>query len=436
MVENKVNEKQPSGFFYDYENKPVTEEKLLRGWTDNFYIMLGLYISGFMVMTAGVLVGSGVSFLNLFIGSIIGNIIVVTLMILVGIIGVKYRLSTPILLEKTFGEYGAKIFNIVLTFFILAWAALGTNMFAWAITDVTGLSIYITGLISLALIWITSVAGYKVVSVFSKATVPWHIILFTILGVYYGITIHWNAWGHLTSFGGYFGSGIDSIWIVASFFVGLNIMASFLTPNITRYAKTVKDVVIGYSLSIAIGMIGMYLVLMPLVMAVLPWTATYVDPFKVGMLAAGVIGGVFVLFCIWTTASEDFWHASLTIFQSYKKIPRWIYHTAAIITAIILIWAGLINYYVYYVEFLGVLWPSIPGILISHYLILPKIKRIDFNKFKSIKLNIAGYITWIISVVIIYFISSIPFYALWGFIFGLLLYIGFAYILFKNSGGE
>ena len=424
-------EAKEKGFLYDWELERVPAH-MTRPWWDIAFVQIGLFLSGFMLMTGGLLAGCGWPWYDVLAWLIIGNLVILALYIAIGNIGVKERIPIAFIAEKIFGKYGAKIFNFLVLLGALVWGALGIHMMALAITNVSGLTIYATAWIAAILVWLSSAAGYKTISLLSKITIPWFLAFLFIVSIYYGFQLDWKAWGMRTDYGGNF----PSFWSGVTFVVGLNIMAAFLQPNSARYAKSTKDFAKASSLSVIYGMVIMHFLAATLAAYALAPDAKFADPFLIGLGTMGALGGLMVWILIWTTADNDFWHISLSMTQLYPKIKRWIYDTILVIVSVLIIYSGILYRYVDFAIALAVIWPAIPGMLIAHYYVLPKLGvDIDVLAKRGINLNIVAIIAWIIGVAAAYAVKAAdkPFPELVG-LFAALIAYSLGMMMYKGGG--
>lgn len=409
------------GFLYDWELERVPET-MTRPWWNMAYIEMGLFASGFGIMMGGLFAGSTWPWYAILSWLIIGNLILLVFYILVGIIGFKERVPTAYIVEKLFGSYGAKVFNAILLIGILAWAALGVHQIALAITTFTGLDPRITPLIAIFCVLLSAIAGYKTIALLSEIAIPFFYVLMVLWAIYFGFKVNWNAWNLNQPWGGYW----PSFWSGVTFVVGLNILASFLCPNWSRYAKSAKDVVKAATTAIVTGMIILSFLVSTYAAYALTPKDTFADPSLILARCLGpALGALAVILLIWTTADNDFWYLSLSMVQIYPRIPRWLYTIILLLGSLVIIYAGVLYRYVDFASTLAVIWSAIPGMLISHYYILPRIGvDIDVLKKRNIKFNAIAFVPWIVGSIIAYFMnrSGLPFPELGSAATSLILY--------------
>jgi cytosine/uracil/thiamine/allantoin permease len=74
---------------------------------------------------------------------------------------------------------------------------------------------------------------------------------------------------------------------------------------------------------------------------------------------------------------------------------------------------------------LAVIWSAIPGMLIAHYYVLPRMGvHVDVLKERNIKFNVIPFIPWAVAAVVAYYMSQggLPFPELTSAIVALILY--------------
>jgi len=409
------------GFLYDWELERVPEG-MTRPWWNLAYIEMGLFASGFGIMMGGLFAGSNWPWYSILSWLIIGNLILLMFYVLIGSIGVKERVPTSYIAEKLFGPYGAKVFNAVLLIGVLAWAALGVHQIALAITTFTGVDPSITPIIALIFVLLSSIAGYKTIAVLSEMAIPFFYVLVLLWAIYFGFKVNWNAWGLNQPWGGYW----PTFWSGVTYVVGLNIMASFLCPNWSRYAKSTKDVVKASTTALFTGMIVLSFLMSTFAAYALTPQDTFADPSIILARCLGpLVGGFGVVLLIWTTADNDFWYLSLSAVQLYPRIPRWIYNIALLVGSLAIIYAGVLYRYIEFASLLAVIWSAIPGMLISHYYVLPRMGvDVDVLKHRNIKFNVIAFIPWVVAAVTAYYMSQggLPFPELGAAATSLVLY--------------
>lgn len=391
------------GFLYDWETERVPEN-MTRPWWNLAYIEMGLFASGFGIMMGGLFAGSNWPWYSVLSWLIIGNLILLVFYILIGSIGTKERVPTSYIVEKIFGPYGAKVFNLLLLIGILAWAALGVHQIALAITTFTGIDPNITPVIAIILVLLSSIAGYKTIAVLSEIAIPFFYILILTWAIYFGFKVNWNAWGLNQPWGGHW----PTFWSGVTFVVGLNIMASFLCPNWSRYAKSTKDVVKASTTAIFTGMILLSFLMATFAAYALTPQDTFADPSIILTRCLGpLIGGMSIVLLIWTTADNDFWYLSLSAVQLYPKIAMWTYNVFLLLGSLVIIYAGVLYRYIDFASMLAVIWSAIPGMLIAHYYVLPRMGvSVDVLKQRNIKFNVIPFVPWAIATVIAYYMSQ------------------------------
>jgi NCS1 family nucleobase:cation symporter-1 len=417
---NTTSEKK--GFLYDWEKERVPEH-MTRHWWELAFIEMGLYASGFGIMMGGLIAGGNWSWYDVLAWFIIGNTILLVFYYLIGSVGVKERLPTSWIVVKLFGPLGAKLFNLILLIGILAWAALGLHQLALAITNFTGVSPYITPIIAALCVLLSATAGTKTITLLSKIAIPFFYALVLLWAIFFGFKVNWNAWGLKQPWGGFW----PTWWHGVTFVVGLNIMASFLCPGWARYAKSSKDVFKAASTALYTGMVLLSYLMATFAAYALTPQDKFPDPSLIMMRCLGpVIGLITVVLLIWTTADNDYWYLGLSAVQVYPRLSLWQYVLILMAGSMIIIYGGLLYRYVEFATMLAVIWSSLPGIIIGHYYVLPRLGvSTDIVVERNIKFNVIPFIPWIIGTTVAYYMSQggLPFPELAAAVTALVVYV-------------
>src|SRR5699024_4668184 len=84
-------------------------------------------LSNFVV---GGAVGVGLSFSNAILALLFGNLLLISLVILTGLIAFKTGLSTAFLSKRAFGKVGSYLFSIMLALSAVTWVSLNGDIFS------------------------------------------------------------------------------------------------------------------------------------------------------------------------------------------------------------------------------------------------------------------------------------------------------------------
>ena len=421
-------DRHENAFLYDYEVERVPEEQT-RPWWDIALVWAGLWASGFAILTGTLFAGSGLSLGDIIAINLVGNSIIWVLYTLNGMIGVKERLPINFIARNQLGYLGAKVLSLIVVIVTVGFAALGLQMIAEGFASAFGISIEVTAWIAALAILASAIAGYKTLSLLSKVVLPYFLIGVPLLSVVAIHSISGPIWGVARHWGAPF-----TFWSGITYVVGMSIAASFLTPNMARYAKKPKDIVpatalgaywVGVVLVILAGALGVY--------------ANTTNVYDILYIAGGAMGIFLFIGLVWTTADNDYYHGALAAVELYEKIPKWIYTTTFIVLSVFLIYANFLGKIVEWCATLAIALPPYPGILLADYYILPRLgikKKYDVRPKMAI--NWVAFIAWGIGIGVAYYVKNnigiLPSIA--GLLSAAAVYIILTLPTYKKRGGE
>lgn len=395
------------------------------------------FVSGWVV--ALIIASTGLSVSTLFLGSEIAlgldfekaliafgiSTLVLTLMCMATtLIGNRSRLSTYMILHFSFGEYGAKIVNFIFGVTLVGWFAVALELLAIAIFDTTTsafsftISKEIIIIVTSLLTTITTVYGIRSIEKVANISIP---ILTAFLGYVFYLTINkLESWSVLFDYVPEENS--MTLFKATSILIGAAVLFPVLMADFSRFVKTDKQ-----SLASVLGLtIGTPLAY---ILSAVPSIETgEVDIIKIMGEYNLVIPAFLLLFIsTWSTNATNLYSASLTFTTINKK---WTFKSVVIISSIfgtLLALLGFATYLFEFLEFLGILAPSISSIYFIHFF---WIKRQRYNLDEIAKWEPAALISWILSS----FISVLTYleifqitgaYFLDSFLLGAVIYLAF-----------
>lgn len=362
------------------------------------------FMSGWLV--ALIIAGTGLSLPTLYLGSEIAlglglkqaliafgvSTLVLTVMCMATtLIGNRSRLSTYMILHFSFGANGAKIVNFIFGVTLVGWFAVALELLAIAIKD-TALDAFDyrisqESIIIVSSILITSTTVYGIKSIQRLANIAIPILTFFLIYVLY-LTL--NQLDSVSELFNYLPKASEmTLFQATSILVGAAILFPVLMADFSRFIKTDKQSLIAV-LGIAIG------TPLALILSAIPSIQTgEVDIIKI-MSEYNLVIPAFILLFIstWVTNATNLYSATLTFSTINKK---WQFKNVAIVASVvgtILAILGFSSFLFTFLEYLGVLAPSISAIYIIHFFFIDKqnydLKTIGTWKFDALW-------SWIIS---------------------------------------
>ncbi|CAN5395888.1 hypothetical protein BH23BAC3_BH23BAC3_28970 [soil metagenome] len=442
----------------EYEREPVPENKL-KGWRGFLGMYAGEHTAGTEFVIGALFVAHGVSFQDLVIGLIIGNLLaVLSWAFLCAPVAVKAKLTLYWQLKKICGDHLANLYNVVnaVMFCFLAGAMITVAATAVGLPfqipmpgldDLfpTSVGWIITVFLVGTVITIVAIAGYEYVARFANISFPWMFLVFmaAAIAVLPGMGVQsmsdfWIAaderiWTGvpvegLTKF---------TIWHVIFFawFANMAMHIGMSDMSILRYAKKWQ-----YGFSSAAGMFfGHFLAWMAsgVLMAA---AAGAVAPGLIAYNSAGIAGAVCVVIAGWTTANPTIYRAGLAFQSVTPNWKRWkVTLFTGIFTTIIACFTALVMNLLDFVALYGLVLMPMGAVVFLDVLYFKKMKLIpNFAEERNIKINWAAGITWFFTLgfclfLYIYVGIEIFFLGLPGWFVAVIIYIAMSMYFQKNS---
>ncbi|MET1660014.1 cytosine permease [Yersinia enterocolitica] len=332
--------------------------------------MLGAVLGNSMTLTD--------AFTALFVASLIFCVVTYGL----GIAGMREGISGSLLARWCgFGRLGAALVGIVVAVSLLGWFGIQNAIFAKSLDFALGhkLGFSLAAILSGSLLTILVAFGFKALRIAARVSVP----VFILLVAYISFKI---LTGHnvpdinqLTAVGDALSTG-EGITIV----MGGAIMASLVTPDLTRYSKNDKHV-LGV---IFIGIIVGKCTVNGLAMLIAKTLGT-ADVVSIMSQAVGITGLLIVVFSTLKVNDLNLYCSSLGIVNAVEGLTgkklKYLSTTLVIgglgTTLSVL---GILDRFVDFLTVLGVVLPPIIGIMLTDYYVLRSHRKIlDMSRLEG-----------------------------------------------------
>lgn len=345
-----------------YTNSKVQPKDFTSGWVIAL-IITGLGVS-LPVLYLGAEIALSLGFKNALIAFGISTFVLTILCMVTTIIGNRSRLSTYMILRFPFGKEGAKIMNIIFGVSLLGWFSVALELLAQAIQD-TALEtmgihfpLYLIILIGSVFITITTIYGIKTLEKLANISVP---ILLVFLGyvVYISLGQEANAFEAILAYQ----PPADGMTLFegTAALIGSSILVPVLMADFSRYIYNDRE-----SLISVLGItVGFPLVL--IISTIIAIQTGEIDIIKI-MKSYDIVLPAFVLIFVstWVTNATNLYSISLTfstvIELGYTKMSL----LASVIGTFMALF-GFSNYFLEFLNILGVFSPSIAAIYIIDF---------------------------------------------------------------------
>lgn len=405
VAESIEQKKQLQEDVYEHVFEAVPDSKR-KGLISLIFVLAGypIALSNFVI---GGAVGVGLTLPNAILALIVGNSILITIVILTGLMAYKTGLSTSFLSRRAFGKSGSHIFSILLAISAVTWVALNGDIFARMIIATFNswpLSVPITAIVVI-LIWMQSaIRGFKGLQFISYIGVPAALIM-----AGYGVFAVYQATSGFSGLASYVPSNPLTLSAATASIVGGWVFGAAITPDVCRFAKSKRDVLIAGLIAFFVGCFGLQFA------GALVAITTGTGDFTKAMAALGLIVVAFIaaIFCLWTTQDNNIYGASLALQNvikdtkyngkiSHKQIAIGIAILGAVFAA-----GGIYSKILPVIKFLSILIPPVPGLIIAEEYFVKKPKFDQFINWNAVIAWIGGGILSYVSLKTNFFIPPI-----------------------------
>jgi cytosine permease len=367
----------------------VREDETVSGWS------VGLVIFGICLTLPSLYTGAAAAHNLGVIGTVqaigIASLVLASMSIPAAIVGAKTRLSSYLIIEFVFGRRGADFVNALLALTLIGWFAVTAGFFGQtleiAFSEILGYSpsVWLLTLVSSALILMTTLFGFKAIDRLSLFAVPL-LILFLIYVA--NLSLASVSFSDLLDIPGndpdYFSTAVSTI--IGSLIVGVVLM-----PDLSRYARNTKDCITASILGNGLGNSFSMLI------AVFPALATgLLDPMAY-MIMLGVVFSAFIIlvFATWTTNSVNLYSTTLAVAVILPKLSEWKLMIFCGIFGTAMAVAGLADYFITFLEWLGVIVPPIAGVYLTDYFLLKR-TAFDLDMLEKVEdYDKAALVAWV-----------------------------------------
>ena len=338
-------------------------------------VLIGISITLPLMYSAGEL-ALGIGFSDAVLATLIGALILSLMSIPAAIVGARTRLSSYMIIEHTFGYAGAKLINFAFGVFLLGWYAVTAELFGRTLflgfNDLAGATVpeWVYTVASSAVITVTTIYGFKAIDRLALVAVPF--LLLALLGVVV-LSLREMALADLLTIEG---SGDLNLPTAISAVIGAAIVGVVLTPDLTRYARTIKDCISASFIGQGGGMTIAYVVGM---IPVLVWNELEPMTYMVLMGFGGIALAV-LIFATWTTNVINLYSTALA---SRASVALGDYRSVVVVMGVVGTGAALIGISDNLIEFLvvmGLLVPPVAGVYLADFFIF---KRHDYSAAAS-----------------------------------------------------
>lgn len=286
---------------------------------------------------------------------------------LAAVIAAQSRLTTYMIIQFSFGRSGAKLVNGILSITIFGWFSVTASFFGesiqQAVIAVWNLPSNLDVLIILGslLVILTTVFGFKAIDKLALTAVP---LLFAALIALVYLVLKDSSLASLQAYTNNtmsLGDGITAV--IGGFIVGAVIM-----PDYCRYVRNSNHGLLAAILHFGIAY--------PLILLMLALISIHTGEKNfiavMATMGLGLSGLLILIFATWTTNTGNLYSNALVLQTIFSSVPNGLLVVLAGALGTALAVAGITQYFISFLLFLGISIPPIVGIYFADYFFVHK----------------------------------------------------------------
>lgn len=352
---------------YEIENFPISPipAQARSNWVDLTIVWAGfvLAISNFLT---GSLVSGGLGLMQATNAIMHGNVVLFVIAAGMGFIAQETGHSLTYTARYAFGVGGSKLLSALFSLTFIGWAAIGIGLAAASLSHFIHWNETFLVLMMTMLFAVSALYGFRGLVRVSAISIP-VILLGSAFGINRILALEHISLSMLAIIRPAepmpFGSAVSIV-------VGSWILGAVASPDVLRYARRRRDVVISMFLTfVVLASLQMWLG------AVMGLTVGASDlPEILYELGFGVVGVLLLVFLSWSTSDNNFYAAGLGISNFLDRGSRILPTAFSVGLAGVLALAGLYRYLGDFLQVLSVVFAPIGGVCVVDYALY----RLDF----------------------------------------------------------
>ncbi|WP_274649576.1 cytosine permease [Paenibacillus humicola] len=353
MSQNELFESE-----YEHSSVPLDKRKSLMSVT-SIWVGFPMIITG---AVTGATVVNGLGFTRGILAVVLGNILLFAYVALLSVIGAKDGNNFSLQASKTFGRKGYIVSSALLSTLVIGWFAVQTGLTGVSMSGAFNVSQVFIVVLAGVLYLLLTLLGIKALSIIGIISAP----LFLILGIYSTV----EALGNGKAIASYAGNPNTPLafWVAVTLVFALFADSGTMTADFTRWAKNRKHAVIATFAAFPVA--NLIAMLVGGVIAAATTTGSG-DVFGIIVEKGGVMAWIAVLF-LFVNLGSVCSHCLYNGAVGWSHITGTKMRTMTIILGIIGILAavlGIWNFFVNWLNLLGVIVPPIGTIIIIDQLV-------------------------------------------------------------------
>ena len=372
------------------------------------YISLTIVWTGFIFAIISLMAGGslavGLSFQEIIIVSLIGNVFLCAIAVAVSVIASRTGLTFALLTRYSFGSSGSRVASLFVPIVNVGWYTIQSASYGHFVASVFGFGDVgeaICMIISAAAMGIFAFYGVKAITILGYIAIP-AIIFLSIATTARSM----GALGTLQALLAYRPSAPITIAAGITTVIGAWILSTATClSDIMRYAKSTKSAIAAALTGLLGGNILMLICGAIATIAMNDYDLTNI------LLGFGLVIPSLILMTtnIFTTNAANLYSTGLNLANAFKLgRSKMMIILIAISAALTLTRPYQVDFFYTFLNVLGNVVPPLAGIIIADYFLVHKGKYSPLNKTKFVKWNFVPWLSWAVSVVIVFLVPLGP----------------------------
>lgn len=335
----------------------------LRGWWFLALVQIGVAICVPLFALGGQL-GQHMRFADLVPALLTGTTLTAICCILTGLVGVRARVPTALVVQRAFGSGGGKLVAAIFIVTLFGWFGVQTELLVKSVNALllssTGRSmnpLLLTLLCGLVMSS-TAIIGVKALGKVAYLAVP---LLLFVIGVPTWLTLATRDLDSLVYAAPT--AAPFSFGVAVSIVFGGHMVGTAVVPDLSRFLRSPRDVIIGCSVSL--GTVLPILIGLAALLAVAYGTGDLVT--LLVATSVGIPALVVVILATWTSNDKNLYESALSLSTLLPSVERWKLTAAAGVIGTLIAAAGIFQHFILLLIALGITIGPIAGVYLADF---------------------------------------------------------------------
>lgn len=341
-----------------YASTPLPEAMTVPGWRVALIIMSFTFsLPGFFF---GAQTGLALGFWPAVLAALLAGLVLCAGACLTAIVSVRTRLTTYMLVQRSFGVHGAMLVNLVIAVIHFCWFGVNVSFFGDAMMAAQTQGYGLPGDFNLfvalgsVIITVTTIFGFKALDRLAMFAVPFVgvILIAVCVKAVSAQTVDLSP-AVQPPVAMSFATALTAL-------IGGNMLTVAAMPDLSRFIRTERGALAGMALSFPFAA--------PLLMVVAALIALATGQTDIMKLVVGMGFGapalIMLLLSVWTINALNLYSAGLSMAATFPKIPQWVFIVAGGAIGCAFAILGIINAFVPFLVALGLIIPPIAAIYV------------------------------------------------------------------------